>query len=80
MDRYEDFRTLPDEEIIRRVDNEAPKVVLGVSFYFEELNRRRAEASALRAERLVRLTMWLTATNAVVALIAAAAAVVALAG
>jgi hypothetical protein len=58
--RYEDFRNLPDDELIRRIDEAAPNVALGVSFYFDELDRRRNEATAVRGERLVRLTVWLT--------------------
>ncbi len=80
MDRYEDFRNLPDDELIRRIDEAAPNVGLGVSFYFDELDRRRNETTALRGERLVRLTVLLTAANAVVAVVAAVAAVAALAG
>jgi hypothetical protein len=30
MDRYEDFRNLPDDELIRRIDDAAPNVGLGV--------------------------------------------------
>jgi hypothetical protein len=72
MHTHEQIAAMSDAEVVNQVNARAHDTIPGMSFWLDELHRRRIS-------RANRHTMLLTAANLVVALVAALAAIVALA-
>lgn len=55
-----ELRTLSDEELIRRHDEEATHTVVGTQYYLDELHRRAQERQTTTIVRYTRYIFWLT--------------------
>jgi hypothetical protein len=56
----EELRSLPEEEVIQRHDEQATHTVVGTQHYLDELARRDAVRQGERMERLTASINWLT--------------------
>jgi CHASE3 domain sensor protein len=64
-----ELRSLPDEEIIRKHDDEAMHTVVGTEHYLKELARRDAERQGRRMEALTRSMYVLTVVVTIATLV-----------
>jgi cytoskeletal protein RodZ len=63
--KYHELMSLTDEELIKLYDAVANNTVVGLSYYIEELARRRTEKSN---KLMAKLTIWIAILTAVMLL------------
>ena len=79
MPTHEDIAAMSDDDVVRPINARAHDVIPGMSFWIDELHRRRIARAEERIETLTRRVLWLTAGNVIVAAVAAVAAILAFA-
>ena len=79
METFDEISKMTDDELIARNDDIAKHTGIGVDFYYDELHRRRMNASSARMEELTvdikRLT-WAVVVLTVVSLAATVVSIV----
>ena len=63
--KYHELMSLTDEELIKLYDAVANNTIVGLSYYIEELARRRTEKSN---KLMAKLTIWIAILTAVMLL------------
>jgi hypothetical protein len=61
--KYHDLAKITDEELIELYDEVAKHTVVGISYYMEEIMRRRADKSD---KLMLKYTKWITLMTAVI--------------